>query len=59
MPTAIYYPRPLHHQPAYQDRHDGTRLPVAEALCGRVLALPMHPDLSDDAVRRVAAAFPA
>src|SRR3954453_9174489 len=29
VPTAIYYPRPLHHQPAYQAQHDGTTLPVS------------------------------
>ena len=23
VPTAIYYPRPLHRQPAYQAHHDG------------------------------------
>ncbi len=32
VPSAIYYPRPLHHQPAYRDAHDGTALPVSEAL---------------------------
>ena len=25
VPTAIYYPRPLHLQPAYRDHHDGAR----------------------------------
>jgi UDP-2-acetamido-2-deoxy-ribo-hexuluronate aminotransferase len=47
VPTAIYYPRPLHLQPAYRDQHDGTRLPVAEELAERILALPIHPDLSE------------
>ncbi len=59
VPTAIYYPRPLHHQPAYQKHHDGAPLPVAEALSNQILALPIHPDLSDDDVGRVIAAFPA
>ncbi len=53
VPTAIYYPRPLHQQPAYRDHHDGARLPVSEALAERILALPIHPDLSDDAVGRI------
>jgi UDP-2-acetamido-2-deoxy-ribo-hexuluronate aminotransferase len=47
VPTAIYYPRPLHLQPAYRDHHDGTRLAVSEALAERILALPIHPYLSD------------
>ncbi|MCL2427690.1 MAG: DegT/DnrJ/EryC1/StrS family aminotransferase, partial [Alphaproteobacteria bacterium] len=50
VPTAIYYPRPLHRQPAYRDHHDGTPLPVSEALAERILALPIHPDLDDRAV---------
>ncbi|HET9147247.1 MAG TPA: DegT/DnrJ/EryC1/StrS family aminotransferase, partial [Acetobacteraceae bacterium] len=52
--SAIYYPRPLHHQPAYLAAHDGTELPIAEQLGGRILALPIHPDLPDEAARRVA-----
>jgi UDP-2-acetamido-2-deoxy-ribo-hexuluronate aminotransferase len=47
IPTAIYYPRPLHMQPAYRDQHDGTPLPVSEALARRILALPIHPDLTE------------
>jgi dTDP-4-amino-4,6-dideoxygalactose transaminase len=43
IPTAIYYTRPLHRQPAY--RHfpsaDGGT-PVSERLAGEVLSLPMH-----------------
>jgi UDP-2-acetamido-2-deoxy-ribo-hexuluronate aminotransferase len=53
--NAVYYPRPLHFQPAYRDCHDGTALPVAEGLGARILALPIHPDLTDEQVDRVAA----
>ena len=53
VPTAIYYPRPLHRQPAYVGQHDGAVLPVADDLSGRILALPIHPDLSDADVDRV------
>jgi len=53
VPTAIYYPRPLHHQPAYRDAHDGTALPVSEDLARRILALPIHPDLTDEDIDRV------
>ena len=55
VPTAIYYPRPLHLQPAYRGSHDGTALPVSEALAERILALPIHPDLTEDAMGRVCA----
>ena len=54
VPCAIYYPRPLHHQPAYRGHHGGVRLPVAEDLAERILALPIHPDLTDEQVDRVA-----
>ncbi len=50
VPTAIYYPQPLHRQPAYAGHHDGAALPVSEGLAGRILALPLHPDLSEGAV---------
>jgi UDP-2-acetamido-2-deoxy-ribo-hexuluronate aminotransferase len=45
IPTAIYYPRPLHQQPAYAAHHDDTALPVSEHIASRILALPIHPDL--------------
>jgi dTDP-4-amino-4,6-dideoxygalactose transaminase len=53
VPTAIYYPRPLHLQPAYRDHHDGSSLPVSEDLAHRILALPIHPDLSEAAIEHV------
>ena len=53
VPSAIYYPRPLHRQPAYQAAHDGAALPVSEDLATRILALPIHPDLSDADANRV------
>lgn len=53
VPSAIYYPKPLHHQPAYRDHHRGAPLPVAESLGGRILALPMHAYLSEEDAARV------
>jgi dTDP-4-amino-4,6-dideoxygalactose transaminase len=53
VPSAIYYPRPLHHQPAYRDHHDGVSLPVSENLATRILALPIHPDLTEAAMDQV------
>ncbi len=54
VPTAVYYPRPLHLQPAYQDFGPGPgSLPVSEALCERVLCLPMNPYLGEVGAARV------
>ncbi len=49
VPTAIYYPRPLHRQPAYREHHDGAALPVSDHLADRILALPIHPDMDEAA----------
>ncbi|MHA6288844.1 DegT/DnrJ/EryC1/StrS family aminotransferase [Maricaulis sp. CAU 1757] len=57
VPTAIYYPIPLHlHDPysAYPLAPGG--LPVTEAAAGRVVSLPMHPDMPDADIERVIAA---
>jgi dTDP-4-amino-4,6-dideoxygalactose transaminase len=59
VPTAVYYPRPLHRQPAYRAHHDGAPLPVADSAAQRVLALPIHPDLSDADAHRVCDALGA
>jgi UDP-2-acetamido-2-deoxy-ribo-hexuluronate aminotransferase len=57
VPSAIYYPKPLHLQPAYAAAHgDAAPLPVAESLCERCLSLPMHPYLTQGDVARVAEA---
>ncbi|WP_408736076.1 DegT/DnrJ/EryC1/StrS family aminotransferase [Acetobacter senegalensis] len=56
VPSAIYYPLPLHKQPAYRDHHDGSSLPVSEDLATRILALPIHPELTDEEVSRIIAA---
>jgi dTDP-4-amino-4,6-dideoxygalactose transaminase len=53
VPTAIYYPRPLHAQPAYREHHDGARLPVSEDLAQRILALPIHADMSEADIAHV------
>ena len=55
VPTAIYYPRPLHRQPAYSAQHDGSALPVSDDLATRILALPIHPDLTEEDVARICA----
>ena len=46
VPTAIYYPKPLHTQTAYRHYPSAPGgLPVSEALAQKVLSLPMHPYL--------------
>ncbi|GBR08221.1 DegT/DnrJ/EryC1/StrS aminotransferase family protein [Asaia siamensis] len=57
VPSVVYYPKPLHEQPAYAEHHDETiTLPVSEGLGARILALPLHPELTDDEVARIIAA---
>jgi len=57
IPTAIYYPKPLHFQPAYQAYGQGAgSLPVAEKICNEIMALPMHPYLDEGTIARIAAA---
>jgi UDP-2-acetamido-2-deoxy-ribo-hexuluronate aminotransferase len=57
--TAVYYPKPLHHQPAYATHHDGSALPVSEDAATRIMALPMHPDLTQDQLDHVCEAVSA
>jgi UDP-2-acetamido-2-deoxy-ribo-hexuluronate aminotransferase len=46
VPTAVHYPTPLHLQPAFAFLRRGPgSFPVAEQAAGRVLSLPMHPNL--------------
>ncbi len=47
IPTAIYYPKPLHLQSAYMKFPRAAKsLPVSESLAKNVLSLPMHPYLN-------------
>ncbi len=57
VPTAVYYPKPLHRQEAY--RHfpaDPDGLPVTDTLAGEVISLPMHAYLDDATQDRIIAA---
>jgi dTDP-4-amino-4,6-dideoxygalactose transaminase len=52
--SSIHYPTPIHLQPACQ--HYGyTRgmLPVTEAVCERIISLPMYPELTQEQVQVV------
>ncbi|WP_416760906.1 DegT/DnrJ/EryC1/StrS family aminotransferase [Roseateles sp. So40a] len=60
VPTAIHYPKPLHLQPAYEQRcRVATALPHAEAAAQRVMSLPMSPDLTEAQQDQVVAALSA
>ncbi len=49
IPAMIYYPVPLHLQKAYQDaRYKAGDFPIAEKLCGCVMSLPMHTELTEE-----------
>jgi len=57
IPTAIYYPKPLHRQEAY--RHfpaDPHGLPVCDLIADEVISLPMHAYLDDTTQDRIIAA---
>jgi UDP-2-acetamido-2-deoxy-ribo-hexuluronate aminotransferase len=55
IPTAIYYPQPLHLQPAFSylgyRRND---FPVSEDCARRIFSLPMHPYLTREDQERIA-----
>lgn len=58
IPTEIYYPSPLHLQPAYRFLgHSSGDFPVAEAMCQEVLSLPIYPELTPDQQEMAVAAI--
>ncbi|GAB6853847.1 DegT/DnrJ/EryC1/StrS family aminotransferase [Asaia astilbis] len=60
VPSVVYYPKPLHEQPAYSEHHDeSVSLAVSERLGSQILALPLHPELTDEEVARVVSAVKA
>ncbi|MEG2137801.1 MAG: DegT/DnrJ/EryC1/StrS family aminotransferase [Oscillospiraceae bacterium] len=57
IPTMVYYPKPMHTQLAFAELpYDGS-CPVTERLCDTVLALPMHPYLTEEQAEEVAVAL--
>ena len=55
VPTMIYYPLPVHAQPAYAYLgYQMGQFPVAERLCRAVLSLPIHPLLTREETEYVA-----
>ena len=54
--SAIHYPTPVHRQPAYRELDVPGGFPVAEALCERVVSLPLSETHTDDEIAYAAAA---
>ena len=58
IPTAVYYPKPLHCQTAFAGLgYKEGDFPVSEDCCRRIFSLPMHPYLAAGDQRRIAALF--
>ena len=59
IPSAIYYPIPIHKSTAYEDLGYDVSLPVTEALAERVFSIPMHPYLDQENMDRIIATIKA
>jgi dTDP-4-amino-4,6-dideoxygalactose transaminase len=60
IPTAIYYPKPLHRQTAYRTYPvAGNGLPVSDRIADEVISLPMHPYLEEGEQDLIIAALKA
>ena len=55
--TAVYYPTPIHEQPAYEGFD--VRAPEAERAAEQVVSLPVHPGLSESDIDRLTAVLRA
>ena len=52
--SSVFYPMPLHRQPAYASIARGVSLQVAETVARTVLSLPIHPLLDEASIDRIA-----
>jgi dTDP-4-amino-4,6-dideoxygalactose transaminase len=60
IPSAVYYPIPMHHQGPYKRFPTGPGgLPVTDRLKDRVMSLPMHPYLEEGVQDQVVAGVKA
>lgn len=54
LPTAVFYPIPIHLSTAYQHLdHKAGDFPVSEAVSEKIVSLPMHPYLNEEQVNKV------
>ena len=52
--TGLYYPIPVHLQPAVKNIVPPIKLPITEKIVNEIISLPMHPFMSDEDVEFVA-----
>lgn len=58
IPTAVYYPRPLHVQEAFHDLgYKAGDFPVAEQIAAQIFSIPMHPYLTEVDQQYITEAF--
>ena len=57
IPTAVYYPLPLHRQAPYAHYPQPGGLPVTDAAADKVISLPMHAYLQPDVQDRIISAI--
>jgi UDP-2-acetamido-2-deoxy-ribo-hexuluronate aminotransferase len=57
IPAAVHYPLPLHLQPCFKflGYQEGS-FPIAESVCGKILSLPMFPQITEEEQNLVIAA---
>lgn len=53
IPTMVYYPKPMHKQGAFASNKEYVSCSNTSDLCEKVLALPMHPYLTDEEIHLV------
>jgi len=58
IPTAIYYPKPLHLQTTFTTLgYSAGDLEVSEAVARKIFSLPMHPYLAEEEIQKIIAAL--
>ena len=54
IPTAVYYPKPLHLQTAFASLgYNGGDFPISEDISQRIFSIPMHPYLKQEDQERI------
>jgi UDP-2-acetamido-2-deoxy-ribo-hexuluronate aminotransferase len=53
IPAAVHYPVPLNAQPVFSDANVRGSTPVSERVAERVMSLPMHPYLDEEALGKI------
>jgi dTDP-4-amino-4,6-dideoxygalactose transaminase len=58
IPTAIYYPQPLHLQSAFSSLgYQKGDFPISEDCAQRIFSLPMHPYLTEEDQKKISSRF--